>query len=352
MIQRKKTEMVKIGNMEIGGKAPISVQSMANTDTRDADSTIKQIKQLEQAGCELVRIAIPDMDSCESIHAIRKNINIPLVADIHFDYQLAIKSMENGVDGIRINPGNIKIKENIRKIIQVAKQKGIAIRFGVNSGSLDQNIVKNHGKPNVKAIMETTENIIKVIREEGFSQAIFSLKSTSVIDTIQANIQFSKEYNYPLHIGITESGFSSQGIVKSSVGLGILLYSGIGDTIRVSLTEDPVNEVKIGYHVLQSLGIRKKGVNLISCPTCGRCKVDLNKIVIEINERLENNSKTLNIAVMGCIVNGPGEAREADLGVAFNKYIGVLFKKGKVIGKYNRGLVIDKLIEEIDSFKS
>jgi (E)-4-hydroxy-3-methylbut-2-enyl-diphosphate synthase len=350
MIKRKKTRSVRIAQLEIGGDSPISVQSMTNTDTRNAEKTIEQIKRLENEGCELVRVAIPNMESCKNIPIIKENIKIPLVADIHFDYRLALKSMDYGVDGIRINPGNIKIKENITNIISLAKKKNIAIRFGINSGSLDTNIIKKFEKPNVAAIIETAEKIVKVLKETKFKNAIFSLKSTNIINTIESNEIFSKKYDYPLHIGITESGFSSQGIVKSSAGLGILLYKGIGDTIRVSLTEDPVKEVKIGYEILQSLGIRKKSVNIISCPTCGRCEVDLNEIVKELDKRISDRNKTLTVAVMGCIVNGPGEAKEADIGVAFNKKIGVLFRKGKLIGKYDKNIILNKLIDEIDKF--
>jgi (E)-4-hydroxy-3-methylbut-2-enyl-diphosphate synthase len=350
MIKRKKTRSVRIAQLEIGGDSPISVQSMTNTDTRNAEKTIEQIKRLENEGCELVRVAIPNMESCKNIPIIKEKIKIPLVADIHFDYRLALKSMDYGVDGIRINPGNIKIKENIKNIISLAKKKNIAIRFGINSGSLDTNIIKKFEKPNVGAIIETAEKIVKVIKETKFKNAIFSLKSTNIINTIESNEIFSKKYDYPLHIGITESGFSSQGIVKSSAGLGILLYKGIGDTIRVSLTEDPVKEVKIGYEILQSLGIRKKSVNIISCPTCGRCEVDLNEIVKELDKRISDRNKTLTVAVMGCIVNGPGEAKEADIGVAFNKKIGVLFRKGKLIGKYDKNIILNKLIDEIDKF--
>jgi len=350
MIKRKKTRSVRIAQLEIGGDSPISVQSMTNTDTRNAEKTIEQIKRLENEGCELVRIAIPNMESCKNIPIIKEKIKIPLVADIHFDYRLALKSMDYGVDGIRINPGNIKIKENIKNIISLAKKKYIAIRFGINSGSLDTDIIKKFEKPNVAAIIETAENIVKVLKETKFKNAIFSLKSTNIINTIESNEIFSKKYDYPLHIGITESGFSSQGIVKSSAGLGILLYKGIGDTIRVSLTEDPVKEVKIGYEILQSLGIRKKSVNIISCPTCGRCEVDLSEIVKELDKRISNRNKTLTVAVMGCIVNGPGEAKEADIGIAFNKKIGVLFRKGKLIGKYDKSIILNKLLGEIDKF--
>jgi len=350
MIKRKKTRSVRIAQLEIGGDSPISVQSMTNTDTRNAEKTIEQIKRLENEGCELVRVAIPNMESCKNIPIIKEKIKIPLVADIHFDYRLALKSMDYGVDGIRINPGNIKIKENITKIISLAKKKNIAIRFGINSGSLDTDIIKKFEKPNVGAIIETAEKIVKVIKETKFKNAIFSLKSTNIINTIESNEVFSKKYDYPLHIGITESGFSSQGIVKSSAGLGILLYKGIGDTIRVSLTEDPVKEVKIGYEILQSLGIRKKSINIISCPTCGRCEVDLSEIVKELDKRISNRNKTLTVAVMGCIVNGPGEAKEADIGIAFNKKIGVLFRKGKLIGKYDKSIILNKLLGEIDKF--
>lgn len=351
MIIRRKTKIVRIGNLEIGGETPISVQSMTNTDTRNAEKTIEQIRKLEKEGCELARIAVPNIESCKNIPFIKEKIKIPLVADIHFDYRLALKAMLYGIDGIRINPGNIKIKENIKTIISLAKKKGIAIRFGINSGSLDRDIIKKFKKPNVEAIIESAEKIVKVLEETKYENTIFSLKSTNIIDTIESNEIFSSRHDYPLHVGITESGFSSQGMVKSSVGLGILLYKGIGDTIRVSLTEDPVKEVKIGYEILQSLGIRKKGLNIISCPTCGRCEVNLNEILKELDKKILSRNKTLTIAVMGCMVNGPGEAREADIGIAFNKKKGILFRKGRITGKYNEKIAINKLLEEINKYK-
>ena len=346
---REKTKIVKIGNLIIGGNAPVSVQSMTTTDTKDIIATINQIKEMENVGCELVRIAIPDLESCRSIPLVKKGINIPLVADIHYDYKLALKSIDLDIDGLRINPGNIKDKEKIKLIIESAKIKKIPLRCGINSGSLDKNILKKYKKITPQALIESAKNIIEILEEVNYHNVIFSIKSTNVIDTIEANSIFSSKYNYPLHLGITEAGFSSQGIIKSSVGIGILLYQGIGNTIRVSLTGDPVEEIKVGYEILKSLNLRERGLNLISCPTCGRCKVNLSEIVKKVEKRLCNIDKPLTIAIMGCEVNGPGEAREADIGIAYSKNNGVLFKKGKILGKYSNEIIIKKLLKEIDN---
>jgi (E)-4-hydroxy-3-methylbut-2-enyl-diphosphate synthase len=346
---REKTKIVKVANLIIGGNAPVSVQSMTTTDTKDVITTINQIKEMENVGCELVRIAIPDLESCRSIPLIKKEINIPLVADIHYDYKLALKSIDLGIDGLRINPGNIKDKEKIKLIIESAKGRNIPLRCGINSGSLDKNILKKYKKITPQALMESAKNIIEILEEVNYHNVIFSIKSTNVIDTIEANNIFSSKYNYPLHLGITEAGFSSQGIIKSSVGIGILLYQGIGNTIRVSLTGDPVEEIKVGYEILKALNLRKRGLNLISCPTCGRCKVNLSEIVKKVEKQLCNINKPLTVAIMGCEVNGPGEAREADIGIAYSKNNGVLFKKGKILGKYSNEIIIKKLLKEIDN---
>ncbi len=311
-----------MGNLEIGGNAPISVQSMTNTDTKNILDTVSQIKRMEKEGCELVRVAVPDLKSCYSLPLIIKEINIPLVADIHYDYKLALKSIELGVDGLRINPGNIKNVEKLKLIIKSAKERNLPIRFGINSGSLDKNILKIYKKITPEALIESANNIIKILEEVDY-------------------------YDYPLHLGITEAGPPFSGIIKSSVGIGALLLQGIGDTIRVSLTGDPVMEVKVGYEILKALHLRQRGPNLISCPTCGRCKVDLNKIVAKVEKQIYYTDKPLTIAVMGCMVNGPGEAREADIGVAFDKEKGVLFKKGKIIAESSDKIIIKRLLKEI-----
>ena len=349
MHMRRKTRSVKVGNLEIGGNAPISVQSMTNTDTKNISDTVSQIKRMEKEGCELVRVAVPDSESCCSLPLIKKEINIPLVADIHYDYKLALKSIEFGVDGLRINPGNIGNNEKIKLVIKSAKKINLPIRFGINSGSLDKNILKKYKKVTPQALVESAVNVIKILDELNYHNIIFSIKSTNIINTIEANIIFSSKYDYPLHLGITEAGPPFQGIIKSSVGIGSLLFQGIGDTVRVSLTGDPIEEIKVGYEILKALHLRQRGPNLISCPTCGRCKVDLSKIMIKLEKQICNIDKPLTIAVMGCMVNGPGEAKEADIGVAFDKKNGVLFKKGKILGKYSSEIIIKKLLEEIKS---
>ncbi|MCJ7656421.1 MAG: flavodoxin-dependent (E)-4-hydroxy-3-methylbut-2-enyl-diphosphate synthase [Candidatus Atribacteria bacterium] len=346
---RRKTRSVKVGSLEIGGNAPISVQSMTNTDTKNISDTVSQIKRMEKEGCELVRVAVPDLESCYSLPLIKKEISIPLVADIHYDYKLALKSIESGVDGLRINPGNIGNSEKIKLVIKSAKKMDLPIRFGINSGSLDKNILKKYKKVTPQALIESAVNVIKILDELNYHNIIFSIKSTDIINTIEANNIFSSKYDYPLHLGITEAGPPFQGIIKSSVGIGALLFQGIGDTIRVSLTGDPVEEIKVGYEILKALHLRQRGPNLISCPTCGRCKVDLNKIVKKVESRIRNIDKPITIAVMGCMVNGPGEAKEADIGVAFDKEKGVLFKKGKIIAKASDNIIIRRLLKEIKS---
>ncbi len=347
MYMRKKTRSVKVGNLEIGGNAPISVQSMTNTDTKNIADTVFQIKRMEKEGCELVRVAVPDLESCYSLPLIKKEINIPLVADIHYDYKLALKSIECGVDGLRINPGNIGNDEKTKLVIESAKKINLPIRFGINSGSLEKNILKKYKKATPRALVESAENAIKILDKLDYHNIIFSIKSTNIINTIEANNIFSSKYDYPLHLGITEAGPPFQGIIKSSVGIGSLLFKGIGDTIRVSLTEDPVEEIRVGYEILKALHLRQRNPDLISCPTCGRCKVDLNKIVKKVEKQIRNINKPLTIAVMGCMVNGPGEAKEADMGVAFDKEQGVLFKKGKIIAKSSDKIIIKRLLEEI-----
>jgi len=347
MYTRKQTKSIKVGNLLIGGNAPISVQSMTNTDTKNIPDTVAQIKRMEKEGCELVRVAVPDLESCYSLPLIKKEINIPLVADIHYDYKLALKAIELGVDKLRINPGNIRNYEKIKLIINSAKKKNLPIRLGINSGSLDNNILKKYKKITPQTLMESAVNMVKILEEVNYHNIIFSIKSTNVIDTIEANYIFSSKYDYPLHLGITEAGPPFQGIIKSSVGIGSLLFQGIGDTIRVSLTCDPIEEIKVGYEILKALHLRQRGTNLISCPTCGRCKVDLNKIIKKVERQICNIDKPLTIAVMGCMVNGPGEAKEADIGIAYNEKTGVLFKKGKILGKFSEKVIVKKLIEEI-----
>ena len=349
MYVRKKTRSVRVGNLEIGGNAPISVQSMTNTDTKNISDTVSQIKRMEKEGCELVRVTVPDLESCYCLPLIKKEISIPLVADIHYDYKLALKSIEFGVDGLRINPGNIGNSEKIKLVIKSAKKMDLPIRIGINSGSLDKNILKKYKKITPQALIESTVRVIQILDELNYHNIIFSIKSTDILNTIEANNIFSSKYDYPLHLGITEAGPPFQGMIKSSVGIGALLFQGIGDTIRVSLTGDPIEEIKVGYEILKALHIRQRGPELISCPTCGRCKVDLSRIVKKVEKQIQNINIPITIAVMGCMVNGPGEAKEADIGVAFDSEKGILFKKGKIIARSCDKIIIRKLLEEIKS---
>jgi len=345
---RKITREVKIGNKKIGGNNPILVQSMTNTDTHDIEKTIEQIKRLEAEGCDIIRVAVPDMEAAEAIKEIKKNINIPLVADIHFDYRLAIKSIENGADKIRINPGNIGREENIKKVVEIAKEKGIPIRIGVNSGSLEKEILHKYKGVTAEAVVESALKNVLILEKLGFYDIVISLKTTNVPLTIEAYKLASSKVDYPLHVGITEAGTIEAGTIKSAIGIGTLLYLGIGDTIRVSLTGDPVHEVRVGRQILRSLGLLKEGVEIISCPTCGRTKIDLIRLAEEVEKRTRNIKKPLKVAVMGCVVNGPGEAKEADIGIAGGDGEGVIFKKGKVYKKVKEEELVEELMKEIE----
>ncbi|WP_028991714.1 flavodoxin-dependent (E)-4-hydroxy-3-methylbut-2-enyl-diphosphate synthase [Thermoanaerobacter thermocopriae] len=345
---RKITREVKIGNKKIGGNNPILVQSMTNTDTHDIEKTIEQIRRLEAEGCDIIRVAVPDMEAAEAIKEIKKNINIPLVADIHFDYRLAIKSIENGADKIRINPGNIGREENIKKVVEIAKERGIPIRIGVNSGSLEKEILYKYKGITAEAVVESALKSVLILEKLGFYDIVISLKTPNVPLTIEAYKLASSKVDYPLHVGITEAGTIEAGTIKSAIGIGTLLYLGIGDTIRVSLTGDPVHEVRVGRQILRSLGLLKEGVEVISCPTCGRTKIDLIKLAQEVEKRTRHIKKPLQVAVMGCVVNGPGEAKEADIGIAGGDGEGVIFKKGKVYKKVKEEELIEELTKEIE----
>jgi len=345
---RKITREVKVGNKKIGGNNPILVQSMTNTDTHDIEKTIEQIRRLEAEGCDIIRVAVPDMEAAEAIKEIKKNINIPLVADIHFDYRLAIKSIENGVDKIRINPGNIGREENIKKVVEIAKERGIPIRIGVNSGSLEKEILYKYKGITAEAVVESALKSVLILEKLGFYDIVISLKTPNVPLTIEAYKLASSKVDYPLHVGITEAGTIEAGTIKSAIGIGTLLYLGIGDTIRVSLTGDPVHEVRVGRQILRSLGLLKEGVEVISCPTCGRTKIDLIKLAQEVEKRTRHIKKPLKVAVMGCVVNGPGEAKEADIGIAGGDGEGVIFKKGKVYKKVKEEELIEELTKEIE----
>lgn len=344
------TKKIRIGKVYIGGGSEVAVQSMANTDTRDVGATIEQIKRLEDAGCDIVRVAVPDSEAALAIKPIKKAIKIPLVADIHFDYRLAIESMKNGADKIRINPGNIGGRERTGLVVQVAKSMDIPIRIGVNSGSLPKYILEKHGGVTAESMVESALEYVHLLEDFGFDQIVLSIKASSVPMTIAAYRLISQKTGYPLHIGITEAGTVFRGTIKSSVGLGCLLAEGIGDTLRVSLTGDPVEEVKVGIEILKTLELRKTGVDIISCPTCGRCRIDLIKLSNFIEKELEsrNINKNIKVAIMGCAVNGPGEAREADIGIAGGEKEALLFRKGKIVRKIPEEKLVEELMSEIE----
>lgn len=348
MIQRKKTRQIAIGNVKIGGGAPISVQSMTNTKTTDTKATVAQIKALEAAGCDIVRLAVPDMAAAENIANIKKQVDVPLVADIHFDYRLAFKAIEQGIDALRINPGNIGDEARVKAVVEAAKMKRIPIRIGVNAGSLDKKLLVKYGKVTAEALVESAMEHVHILEKLDFHDIKISLKAHDVPLTLDAYRLMSETVDYPLHLGITEAGTVNTGIIKSAVGIGALLAEGIGDTFRISLTGDPVNEVKVANEILKALGLKEYGPTLISCPTCGRCNIDLPSIAAQVEKRLENVKKPVKVAVMGCVVNGPGEARDADIGIAGGKGEGLVFRKGEIIGKVPEDELIDALFAELD----
>ena len=352
MEKRKKTKVVKIGKVEIGGGNPIAIQSMTNTDTRNIDSTVSQIRALEFAGCEIVRVAVPDQEAANAIAGIKKGIQIPLVADIHFDYRLALAAMENGVDKLRINPGNIGSEKGIREIVAMATEREIPIRIGVNAGSLEKEILaKNNGCATPEGMVASAKKHIQLLEDAGFDNIVVSMKASDVRFTIASYEKFAKEYDYPLHLGITEAGILRSAAVKSAMGIGYLLLNGLGDTIRVSITGDPVEEIEVASDILSASGLYcgKKGkAEVISCPTCGRTEIDLIGIATEINARLRQVDKNIKVAVMGCIVNGPGEGRAADIGIAGGKNKAVLFKKGEIIRSLKEDEIIAVLMAEIE----
>lgn len=344
---RKKTRHVMIGAVKVGDGAPVAVQSMTNTFTQDITATVNQIKRLEVVGCEIIRVAVPDMEAALAIAAIKKQISIPLIADIHFDHRLAIASAENGADALRINPGNIGNSEKIKQVVDCAKDLNLSIRVGVNAGSLEKDLLIKYQGATAKAMVESAMRNIDLLETLNFQQIKISLKASDVLRTIEAYRLFSLQSDIPLHIGVTEAGGLFPGVVKSSIGIGMLLSEGIGDTIRVSLTRDPVEEVRTGFEILKALQLRQHGPELISCPTCGRCKIKLFDIVEEVEKALVGNKKNLKIAIMGCVVNGPGEAKEADIGVAGGDEFGILFKKGKVVKKFPEKQLVKVLLDEI-----
>lgn len=346
MIKRKRTKRIYVGDVPIGDGAPIAVQSMTNTDTKDIEATLKQIQELKKAGCEIVRLAIPDKEAAESFGKIKQSVDIPLIADIHFDPRLAIMAIEKGADGIRINPGNMK-KSGLKEVIRAAKQASIPIRIGVNAGSLEKDLLEKYGHPTSEALVESAIRSIYFFEDMGFDKIKISIKSSSVLDTIKAYELLSERTDYPLHLGVTEAGTLISGTVKSSIAIGYLLLKGIGDTLRVSLTRPPVEEVKVAYEILRAVGLRKIGPEIISCPTCGRCQIDLFSLVEEVEKGLSDVKTPIKVAVMGCVVNGPGEAKEADIGIAGGKGNGILFKKGKLLKKVPEHLLAQTLIQEV-----
>lgn len=347
-MNREHTRVIRIGDRIIGGGNPVLIQSMCNTKTQDIDSTVSQIAALTKAGCDIIRVAVPDMEAANALKEIKKQITIPLVADIHFDYRLAIAAIESGADKIRINPGNIGSAERVRAVVEKAKEYDIPIRVGVNSGSLEKNLIEKYGGVTAEGIVESALDKIRMIEELGYENLVISIKSSDVLMCVKAHELISMKTDYPLHVGITESGTLASGTVKSSVGLGIILHEGIGDTIRVSLTGDPVEEVKTARLILKTLGLRRGGVEVVSCPTCGRTRIDLISLANQVEEMVSKfDHLDVKVAVMGCVVNGPGEAREADLGIAGGIGEGLLIKKGEVIRKVPEDQLLQALQEEL-----
>jgi len=347
LIKRRKTKKINLDSVPIGGDAPIVVQSMTNTDTRDVEATVFQVNALQEAGCEVIRIALPDDDAVQAIPAIKKRVHLPLIADIHFNYRLAIDAMKHGVAGIRINPGNIA-PDKIRAIIKIAKEREIVIRIGVNSGSLQKELLLKYGGATADALAESALQNIELFEDQGFSKIKLSLKSSDVPTMIEAYRAIAAKTDYPLHLGVTEAGSLVNAAIKSALGIGALLYEGIGDTIRVSVTGDPVMEIPLAYGILRALNIRKVGPDIVSCPTCGRCEIDLLRLAGKIERALAGRKDYLKVALMGCVVNGPGEAADADIGIAGGKGQGILFKKGKALKKVDEKNFVKVLLEEIN----
>lgn len=345
---KKQTRRILVGDVPIGGDSPVSVQSMTKTDTRDIKATVAQIKALEEVGCEIIRIAVPDMDAAKAFGAIKQQVTIPVIADIHFDWKLALEVIRQGVDGLRINPGNIGAKWKVEELVAAASDNSIPIRIGVNAGSLSKKLLEKYVHPTPEALVESATEHIEILEGLNFRDIKVSLKASNVPTTVEAYRLFSERFNYPLHIGISEAGPSFTGIIKSSVGLGILLSEGIGDTVRVSLSADPAEEVRVAYEILKSLRLREHGANIVSCPTCGRCEVDIRGLASKVEDLLRNIDKPVTVAVMGCVVNGPGEAKEADFGIAGGRGFGLLFRKGKMIRKVKEDELLEALLKEIE----
>jgi len=350
-MHRDHTKQVKIGNVVIGGGAPIAIQSMTNTPTEDVAATVAQILKLEAAGCEIIRSTVPTLEAAKAIAEIKKQIHIPIVADIHFDYKMAIAAIENGADKIRINPGNIGSTDKVKAVVDVAKERNIPIRIGVNSGSLEKNLVEKYGGVTAEGIVESALDKVKLVEDLGYDNLVISIKSSDVMMCVKAHEVLQNQTNHPLHVGITEAGTLLSGNIKSSVGLGLILGQGIGDTIRVSLTGDPCEEIKSAKLILRTLGLRKGGIEVVSCPTCGRTKIDLIGLANQVENMVQNYDLDIKVAVMGCAVNGPGEAKEADLGVAGGLGEGLLIKHGEIVRKMPETELLDALRYELDNWK-
>ena len=349
LIERRATRGITLGNVPIGDDAPIAVQSMTNTDTRDVEATVRQIIELEREGCEIIRAGVPDRTAARALGNIRERISIPLIADIHFDHRLALEALRQGVDGLRFNPGNIGAAENVRELTRAARDRNAPIRIGVNAGSLERDLLERYGGPTPVAMVESALRHTLILEREGFHLIKISLKASDVGRTVDAYKLLSERVDYPLHVGITESGTLLPGTVKSSVGIGLLLAQGVGDTIRVSLTAHPREEIRVGYSILSSLGIRRRGVEVISCPTCSRTEIDLIRLAESVERRLSGIRTPLKVAVMGCVVNGPGEAKEADLGIAGGRGKGILFRHGEKVGSYDEEDLLPALLREIEA---
>lgn len=345
---RRKTKIVKCGNVYVGGDNPITVQSMTTTNPADIANTVREIERLENAGCDIVRIAVPNMEAARSINKIKQQIKIPIVADIHFDYRLALKSIEEGIDGLRLNPGNIGGAVRVREVVKSAKDRGIPIRVGVNAGSLEKSILDRYKYPTAEGMVESALKHIAILEDLDFTDIVISLKASDVRLTVDAYKLMAEKVDYPFHLGVTEAGTVWAGTIKSSIGIGALLLMGIGDTIRVSLTGDPIEEIRVGKQLLKSLGLIQSGVTIISCPTCGRCKIDLISIAEQVEEKLSKFKKPIKVAIMGCAVNGPGEAKDADIGIAGGVDSALLFKKGEIIKKIREEEILEVLVQEIE----
>lgn len=344
---RKQKKIIDIGGVKIGGDYPVAIQSMTNTDTRDVASTVSQIIELENAGCEIIRVAVPDLQAAEAVREIKQQIHIPLVVDIHFDYRLALECMKNGADKVRINPGNIGSKDRVGQVVKMAKERNIPIRIGVNGGSLEKEILEEFKSPTADALVKSAFGHVAILDEYNFNDIVVSIKVSNVPTMVSAYRKFNEISDIPLHIGVTEAGTMRRGLIKSSVGIGALLVDGIGDTMRVSLTANPVEEIYAAKDILKAAGVDKSGVEIVSCPTCGRTQIDLIKIANEVEKRLANVDKDIKVAVMGCVVNGPGEAKDADIGIAGGNGEGLIFKKGEILKKVPENKIIDELMIEI-----